>query len=106
MIVTSTDGVEGRRITQYLGMVAGEAILGVNMFRDLFSGIRDIVGGRAGGYQNALRDAREAAFADLQDSARALGADAIVGVDIDYEVLGKENGMLMVSINGTAVRLG
>ena len=106
MIVTSTDTVEGRRITQYLGMVAGEAILGVNMFRDLFSGIRDIVGGRAGGYQNALRDAREAAFADLQDSARALGADAIVGVDIDYEVLGKENGMLMVSINGTAVRLG
>ncbi|KAA0683989.1 MULTISPECIES: heavy metal-binding domain-containing protein [Alphaproteobacteria] len=106
MIVTSTDTVEGRRITQYLGMVAGEAILGVNMFRDLFSGIRDIVGGRAGGYQNALRDAREAAFADLQESARALGADAIVGVDIDYEVLGKENGMLMVSINGTAVRLG
>lgn len=106
MIVTSTDTVEGRRITQYLGMVAGEAILGVNMFRDLFSGIRDIVGGRAGGYQNALRDAREAAFADLQEAARALGADAIVGVDIDYEVLGKENGMLMVSINGTAVRLG
>ncbi|MBP2290544.1 MULTISPECIES: heavy metal-binding domain-containing protein [Azospirillum] len=106
MIVTSTDNVEGRRITQYLGMVAGEAILGVNMFRDLFSGIRDIVGGRAGGYQNALRDAREAAFADLQESARALGADAVVGVDIDYEVLGKENGMLMVSINGTAVRLG
>ena len=106
MIVTSTDTVEGRRITQYLGMVAGEAILGVNMFRDLFSGIRDIVGGRAGGYQNALRDAREAAFTDLQDAARALGADAIVGVDIDYEVLGKENGMLMVSINGTAVRLG
>jgi Uncharacterized conserved protein len=106
MIVTSTDTVEGRRITQYLGMVAGEAILGVNMFRDLFSGIRDIVGGRAGGYQSALRDAREAAFADLQESARALGADAIVGVDIDYEVLGKENGMLMVSINGTAVRLG
>ncbi len=106
MIVTSTDSVEGRQITQYLGMVAGEAILGVNMFRDLFSGIRDIVGGRAGGYQNALRDAREAAFADLQESARALGADAVVGVDIDYEVLGKENGMLMVSINGTAVRLG
>ena len=106
MIITSTDSVEGRRVVQYLGMVAGEAILGVNMFRDLFSGIRDIVGGRAGGYQNALRDAREAAFADLQESARALGADAVIGVDIDYEVLGKENGMLMVSINGTAVRLG
>ncbi len=106
MIITSTDSVEGRRVTQYLGMVAGEAILGVNMFRDLFSGIRDIVGGRAGGYQNALRDAREAAFADLAEAARALGADAVIGVDIDYEVLGKENGMLMVSINGTAVRLG
>lgn len=106
MIVTSTESVEGRRITHYLGMVAGEAILGVNIFRDLFSSIRDVVGGRAGGYQNALRDAREAAFADLTAAAQALGADAIVGVDIDYEVLGKENGMLMVSINGTAVRLG
>lgn len=106
MIVTSTESVEGRRITHYLGMVAGEAILGVNIFRDLFSSIRDVVGGRAGGYQNALRDAREAAFADLTAAAEALGADAIVGVDIDYEVLGKENGMLMVSINGTAVRLG
>ncbi|RJF77432.1 hypothetical protein D3877_26960 [Azospirillum cavernae] len=105
MIITSTDSVEGRPITQYLGMVAGEAIMGVNVFRDLFSSVRDIVGGRAGGYQDALREAREAAYADLTDAARALGADAIVGVDLDYEVLGKENGMLMVSINGTAVRL-
>ena len=105
MIITSTDSIEGRPISQYLGMVAGEAILGVNIFRDLFSGIRDIVGGRAGGYQSALRDAREAAFADLQENARKLGADAIVGIDIDYEVLGKENGMLMVSVNGTAVKL-
>ncbi len=79
--------------------------MGVNVFRDLFSSVRDIVGGRAGGYQDALREAREAAYADLTDAARALGADAIVGVDLDYEVLGKENGMLMVSINGTAVRL-
>ncbi|WP_298364768.1 heavy metal-binding domain-containing protein [Azospirillum sp.] len=105
MIITSTDSVEGRPIAQYLGMVAGEAIMGVNVFRDLFSSVRDIVGGRAGGYQDALREAREAAYADLTDAARALGADAIVGVDLDYEVLGKENGMLMVSINGTAVRL-
>jgi len=105
MIVTTTDSVEGKRIVEHLGVVAGEAILGVNMFRDLFSGIRDIVGGRAGGYQNALRDAREAAFADLIASAQDRGANAVVGVDIDYEVLGKENGMLMVSINGTAVRL-
>ena len=105
MIVTSTDSVEGRQITQYLGIVAGEAIMGVNVFRDLFSSVRDFVGGRAGGYQAALRDARVAAFADLEEAARARGADAVVGVDVDYEVLGKENGMLMVSVNGTAVRL-
>ncbi|MCG5238536.1 heavy metal-binding domain-containing protein [Azospirillum doebereinerae] len=105
MIITSTDTVEGRPATQYLSMVAGEAIMGVNVFRDLFSSIRDIVGGRAGGYQAALREARDAAFADMTAAAQALGADAIVGVDIDYEVLGKENGMLMVSVNGTAVRL-
>lgn len=106
MIITTTDQVEGRRIADYLGVVTGEAIIGVNIFRDMFSGLRDIVGGRAGGYQNALRDAREHAFADLQEAARRLGADAVVGVDLDYEVLGKENGMLMVSVNGTAVRLG
>lgn len=105
MIVTSTDTVEGRPVAQYLGMVAGEAIMGVNVFRDLFSSIRDIVGGRAGGYQAALREARDAAFADMTAAAQAMGADAVVGVDVDYEVLGKENGMLMVSVNGTAVRL-
>lgn len=105
MLVTTTDSVEGRRVVSYLGVVTGEAILGVNVFRDLFSGIRDIIGGRAGGYQNALRDAREAAFADMSDAAQALGANAILAVDVDYEVLGKENGMLMVSVNGTAVRL-
>jgi uncharacterized protein YbjQ (UPF0145 family) len=81
-------------------------VLGVNIFRDLFSGLRDIVGGRAGGYQNALRDARETAIADMEEAARVLGADAIVAVDVDYEVLGEKNGMLMVSVNGTAVKLG
>jgi uncharacterized protein YbjQ (UPF0145 family) len=106
MIVTTTDTVEGRRVTQYLGIVTGEAVLGVNIFRDLFSGIRDIIGGRAGGYQKALRDAREHAIADMSEAAEALGADAIVAVDLDYEVLGEKNGMLMVSINGTAVKLG
>ena len=106
MIITTTDQVEGRRVIDYLGVVTGEAIIGVNVFRDFFAGIRDIVGGRSGGYQNALKDAREHAMADLQDAARRLGADAVVAVDLDYEVLGKENGMLMVSINGTAVRLG
>lgn len=106
MLLTTTDSVEGRSVQAYFGIVTGEAILGVNIFRDLFSGIRDVIGGRAGGYQNALRDAREAAYADMIEAAEALGADAIIGIDLDYEVLGKENGMLMVSINGTAVRLG
>ena len=106
MIITTTDQVEGRRVMDYLGVVTGEAIIGVNVFRDFFAGIRDIVGGRSGGYQNALKDAREHAMADMQDAAKRLGADAVVGIDLDYEVLGKENGMLMVSINGTAVRLG
>jgi uncharacterized protein YbjQ (UPF0145 family) len=106
MIITTTDQVEGRRVIEYLGVVTGEAIIGVNVFRDFFAGIRDIVGGRSGGYQNALKDAREHAMADMQDAAKRLGADAVVGIDLDYEVLGKENGMLMVSINGTAVRLG
>lgn len=105
MLITTTDSVEGRQVVEYLGIVTGEAILGVNIFRDLFSGIRDIIGGRSGGYQNAMRDARQHAFQDLQDAAEALGANAVVGVDIDYEILGKENGMMMVSINGTAVRL-
>ena len=106
MIITTTDQVEGRRVIDYLGVVTGEAIIGVNVFRDFFAGIRDIVGGRSGGYQNALKDAREHAMADMQDLAKRLGADAVIGIDLDYEVLGKENGMLMVSINGTAVRLG
>jgi len=106
MIIVTTDSVDGRRIQAYLGLVAGEAIVGVNIFRDMFSGIRDIVGGRAGGYQAALRDAREHALEDLRQAARELGADAVLGVDLDYEVLGKENGMLMVSVNGTAVKLG
>jgi uncharacterized protein YbjQ (UPF0145 family) len=106
MIVSTTDAIEGRRVTAYLGLVTGEAIVGVNIFRDLFSGIRDIVGGRAGGYQNALRDAREHAIADMTEAAQELGADAVIGVDLDYEVLGEKNGMLMVSINGTAVKLG
>jgi uncharacterized protein YbjQ (UPF0145 family) len=106
MLITTTDGVEGRRIAAYLGIVTGETVLGVSIFRDLFSGLRDIVGGRAGGYQNALRDARETAIADMEEAARVLGADAIVAVDVDYEVLGEKNGMLMVSVNGTAVKLG
>lgn len=105
MLIVTTDRIEGRQIAEYLGVVTGEAIIGVNIFRDMFSGIRDIVGGRVGGYQAALGDAREHAFEDLREAAQKLGANAVMGVDLDYEVLGKENGMLMVSVNGTAVRL-
>ncbi|MEQ8443653.1 MAG: heavy metal-binding domain-containing protein [Alphaproteobacteria bacterium] len=106
MIVTTTDGVEGRRITDYRGVVSGEAIIGANIFRDLFASVRDIVGGRSGSYEKVLRDAKEAAIEDMVEQARNAGADAVVAVDLDYEVLGKENGMLMVVANGTAVTLG
>ncbi|NMM43824.1 heavy metal-binding domain-containing protein [Rhodospirillaceae bacterium KN72] len=105
MIVTTTDSVEGRSISAYKGIVSGEAIIGANIFRDMFAGIRDIVGGRSGSYEKVLRDAKEAALEDMQEQAAELGADAIVAVDLDYEVLGKENGMLMVVANGTAVTL-
>lgn len=106
MIVTTTQSVEGRRITEYCGIVTGEAILGANVFRDLFAGIRDIVGGRSGAYEKSLREARETALAEMEQEAARLGGDAVVGVDLDYEVVGKDNGMLMVSASGTAVRLG
>ncbi|HNQ01052.1 MAG TPA: heavy metal-binding domain-containing protein [Syntrophales bacterium] len=106
MIVTTTPGVEGRTIREYLGVVTGEAVVGANIFRDLFAGVRDIVGGRSGAYEKELRRAREIAFQELEEAAAARGANAVVGVDIDYEVLGEKNGMLMVSVSGTAVRLG
>ena len=106
MIVTTTDGVEGKRVTDYLGIVSGEAVVGTNIFRDLMAGIRDIVGGRAGGYEQELRQAKEAAITEMMDEARQLRADAVVGVDLDYEHLGGgSKSMLMVTANGTAVRL-
>lgn len=103
MIVTTTPSIEGRSITGYLGIVTGEAILGANIFRDLFAGIRDIVGGCSAAYEEELGKARRTALAEMQQAAAALGADAVVGVDLDYEVI---NNMLMVSASGTAVRLG
>nr|WP_319251377.1 heavy metal-binding domain-containing protein [uncultured Celeribacter sp.] len=103
MIVTTTNSIEGRAITDYRGIVTGEAILGANVFRDLFAGIRDIVGGRSAAYEQELGRARETAMAEMQERAAALGGDAIVGVDLDYEVI---NNMLMVSASGTAVTLG
>lgn len=106
MIITTTDSVEGRQITAYKGIVSGEAIIGANIFRDMFASIRDVVGGRSGSYEAVLRDAKEAALEDMTQQAIALGAHAVVAVDLDYEVLGKDNGMLMVVANGTAVTLG
>jgi uncharacterized protein YbjQ (UPF0145 family) len=103
MLVTTTHTIEGKRITKYCGVVAGEAVLGANMFKDMFAGIRDIVGGRSGTYERELQRARDVAFEELRERAGALGANAVVGVDIDYEVLGEKNGMLMVSVSGTAV---
>lgn len=105
MIVTTTTAVEGRPVRDYLGVVTGEVIVGANIFKDLFAGIRDIVGGRAGSYESTLRSARTQAFEELEAEAAARGADAIIGVDIDYEVIGKEGSMLMVTVSGTAVRL-
>jgi uncharacterized protein YbjQ (UPF0145 family) len=103
MIITTTPGVEGKRIREYRGIVTGEAILGANIFRDVFAGIRDLVGGRSAAYEKELRNAREMAMAEMSAAAQAAGANAVVGVDLDYEVLGQNNGMLMVSISGTAV---
>ncbi len=105
MIMTTTSTVEGRRVSQYLGVVTGEAILGANLFRDLFAGIRDIVGGRSGAYEKELRKAREIAFQEIQANAAALGANGVIGIDLDYEVVGDKGAMLMVSVSGTAVRL-
>ncbi|UCG71678.1 MAG: heavy metal-binding domain-containing protein [Chromatiales bacterium] len=106
MLVSTTPELQGRVIRDYLGIVTGEAIMGANVFRDMFAGLRDIVGGRSGAYEKELRKAREVAMDELKDAARDLGADAVVGIDLDYEVLGGTNGMLMVSISGTAVKLG
>ena len=106
MIVTTTPSIEGKQITRYCGVVAGEAILGANLFKDLFAGIRDIVGGRSATYERELQKAREIAMQELQERAAALGANAVVGIDLDYEVIGQGGSMLMVSASGTAVVVG
>ncbi|MFD1802979.1 heavy metal-binding domain-containing protein [Mixta tenebrionis] len=104
MKLTTTPGLEGEVITEYCGVVTGEAILGANIFRDFFAGIRDIVGGRSGAYEKELRKARQLAFEEMEAQAKTLGANAIVGIDIDYETVGKDSSMLMVSVSGTAVK--
>lgn len=106
MIVTTTTLVEGRPVKEYLGVVAGEAILGANIFRDLFAGVRDIVGGRSGSYEKVLREAREQALAEMTAEAVRMGGDAVLGVDFDYETVGQSGSMLMVAASGTAVKLG
>lgn len=103
MLMTTTAIVEGRPVSRYLGVVTGEAIIGANIFRDIFAGVRDIVGGRSATYEKALAEAREVAMTEMQRRAEALGANGVVGIDLDYEVLGQNNGMLMVSVSGTAV---
>jgi len=103
MLMTTTATIEGKKISRYAGIVTGEAIIGANIFTDFMAKVRDIVGGRSGAYEGALADAREIAMKEMEDDARRLGANAIVGVDLDYEVLGQTNGMLMVAVSGTAV---
>ncbi|MFN2386378.1 MAG: heavy metal-binding domain-containing protein [Thermoanaerobaculia bacterium] len=107
MLITTTPQVEGKKITRYLGLVSGEAILGANIFRDFFAGIRDIVGGRSAAYERELRTAKEIAMREMTEQAQALGGNAVVGVDLDYETIqvGAGGGMLMVSASGTAVTL-
>lgn len=105
VLVTTTNTVEGKRILDYQGLVTGEAILGANIFRDMFAAVRDIVGGRAGAYENELKRARDIAVEEMVAEARARGANAVIGVDLDYETVGREGSMLMVTASGTAVVL-
>ena len=103
MLSVTTPAIEGRRVTRYLGIVTGEAILGANIFRDFFAGIRDIVGGRSAAYEQELRRARSLALTEIRQAASELGANAVVGIDLDYETVGAQGSMLMVSVSGTAV---
>ena len=103
MLLTTTPTIEGRRITRYCGVVTGEAILGANIFRDFFAGVRDIVGGRSASYEKELHRARAIALQELEEEAARIGANAVVGIDLDYEVVGQGASMLMVSVSGTAV---
>ena len=103
MLVTTTNTIEGKKVTKYLGMVSGEAILGANIFKDFFAGIRDIVGGRSAAYEKELRKAKDIAVSEMLEQAMALGGNAVIAVDMDYETIGQGGSMLMVSANGTAV---
>lgn len=102
--LTTTNGIDGKPAKDYLGIVTGETIIGANIFKDFFAGIRDIVGGRSGSYEKVLREAKDTAIREMTDQAMRLGADAIIGIDLDYETVGAHGGMLMVTASGTAVR--
>jgi uncharacterized protein YbjQ (UPF0145 family) len=105
MILSTTNTIEGKKIVSYQGIVVGEAVMGANVFKDIFASIRDIVGGRSGSYENELTKARKIAFDEIAQEAKMMGANAVVGIDIDYETVGSQGSMLMVSINGTAVKV-
>ncbi len=105
MILSTTNTIEGKKVVKYLGLVSGDAILGANIFRDFFASVRDIVGGRSASYEKELRKAKDIALGEMREQAKNLGANAIVGIDIDYETIGANSSMLMVSANGTAVVL-
>jgi uncharacterized protein YbjQ (UPF0145 family) len=105
MILSTTNNIEGKPVKDYLGIVTGETIIGANIFKDFFASIRDIVGGRSGSYEKVLREAKDTALKEMTENAIGLGANAVVGVDLDYETVGKGGGMLMVTASGTAVRL-
>jgi uncharacterized protein YbjQ (UPF0145 family) len=105
MIVTTTNSVEGRQIAQYHGIVSGEAIFGANIFRDFFASIRDVVGGRSGSYEKVMRDGRDTAIGEMIEEARKLGANAVIGVDLDYGAIGAKESMMLVTASGTAVTL-
>ena len=104
IILTTTNGVDGKNASQYLGIVTGETIIGANIFKDFFAGIRDIVGGRSGSYEKVLREAKDTALREMTDAALRLGADAVIGIDLDYETVGANGGMLMVTASGTAIK--
>jgi len=105
MLITTTNNVEGKRVVKYIGLVTGETIIGANFFKDIFAGLRDIVGGRSGSYEQVLREAKNTAVNEMQQYAAAMGANAIIGVDLDYETVGSGGSMLMVTASGTAVVL-
>ncbi|VXD21529.1 heavy metal-binding domain-containing protein [Marinoscillum sp. 108] len=105
MLTVTTPNIEGKQITEYYGLVTGEAIIGANIFKDFFAAITDVVGGRSGSYEKALREAKDIAVAEMQERAQSMGANAVIGVDLDYETVGRDSGMLMVSASGTAVKV-